>query len=133
MTMRRAQNSLSQYRNVSVAGDMADAHPHRLVSLLLRGARERVQTAEAAIARNDIVCKARAINRAYAIIEGLLITLDRDRGGDVAAGLDSLYRYCNRRLLEANAGSDAEKLREVDSLLGEIESAWLLIAPGTRH
>lgn len=133
MTMRRAMNHLSQYRNVGVAGDMADADPHRLVSLLLRGARERVQTAEAAIGRNDIIRKAQAINRAYAIIEGLLITLDRERGGEVASGLDGLYRYCNRRLVEANAGNDTEKLREVDSLLGEIETAWLQIAPGTRH
>jgi len=125
--MRRAQAYLSQYRDVGVAGDIANASPHKLVSLLLRGARDRIQLAELAIGRNDIARKANAINRAYGIIEGLRITLDREHGGEIASGLDEIYRYSGQRLVESNATNDLGGLREVDGLLKEIESAWLQI------
>ncbi len=132
--MGRAHAYLSQYRDVGVAGDVANASPHKLVSLLLRGARERIKVAGLAIARNDIARKAQAINRAYAIIEGLRITLDRDKGGDIAAGLDEIYRYSGQRLVEANLANDTDRLHEVDSLLGEIETAWTQISPpGSFH
>jgi flagellar protein FliS len=131
--MSRAQAYLSQYRDVGVAGDIANASPHRLVSLLLRGARDRIQLAALAIGRNDIARKANAINRAYGIIEGLRMTLDRDRGGEVATGLDEIYRYSGQRLVEANANNDTGQLREVDGLLQEIETAWLEIPAAAQN
>ena len=122
--MTRAQHYLSHYRDVGLAGAVADASPHKLVALLLQGARERIQIAIAAIAQADPARKAKAITGAYQILEGLRITLDRTRGGEIAAGLDEIYRYGGQCLLEANAGNDAGRLREVDGLLAEIESAW---------
>ncbi|HEX6832051.1 MAG TPA: flagellar export chaperone FliS [Rudaea sp.] len=126
--MRRAQY-ISEYRDVGLAGAVADASPHQLVALLLHGARERIQTAIVAIGRNDVGRKVKAINGAYAILEGLRITLDRRSGGEIAAGLDELYRYGGQRLVEANAANDPQRLKEVDALLDEVESAWKQI-PG---
>ena len=127
--MNRAHHYLNQYRDVGLAGAVADASPHKLVALLLQGARERIQLAIAAIAQSDPARKAKAITGAYQILEGLRITLDRSRGGEIAAGLDEIYRYGGQRLLEANAGNDAARLKEVDGLLSEIESAWREIPP----
>jgi flagellar secretion chaperone FliS len=122
--MRRAQNYLAQYRHVGVAGSVADASPHRLVALLLQAARERIRTAIAAIASGNIARKAKAINGAYAILEGLSMTLDHRKGGEIARGLDAIYQYGNRRLVEGNATNNPVHLQEVDTLLQEIESAW---------
>jgi flagellar protein FliS len=130
--MTRAQAYL-QYRDVGLVGSVADASPHKLVSLLLRGARDRIQSAIVSIDRGDIGRKAKAINGAYAILEGLRITLDRTNGGDIATGLDEIYRYGGQRLVEANAANDTQRLTEVDSLLGDIESAWQQIPHGAQH
>ena len=58
--------------------------------------------------------------------------MDLDAGGEIANGLQSLYDYAQRRLLEANLNNDAQPLHEVDDLLGDIEGAWHAIAPGAR-
>jgi len=130
--MRRDQSFLSQYRDIGLAGSVSDATPHRLVLLLLQSARTRIRTAVVAIEQNDAARKAKAINGAYSILEGLRITLDHRSGGEIASGLDAIYQYGGRRLVEANAANDPNHLHEVDSLLQEIESAWSQI-PASAH
>ncbi|MFL6592808.1 MAG: flagellar export chaperone FliS [Luteimonas sp.] len=118
----------NQYRQTSVDSAVAEASPHRLISLMLSGARERARLAEACLARGDIARKAQAICDACSIIGGLNGALDLEAGGEIAGGLQALYDYAQRRLVEANARNDADALREVDQLLGEIETAWNAIA-----
>jgi flagellar protein FliS len=122
--MARAQALLSQYRSVGTASRVNDASPHRLVALLLEGARDKIRTATAAIGCNERARKATAIQSAYSILETLRITLDHRAGGEIAVGLDAIYEYCNRRLVEANAMDDVERLNEASSLLGEVQEAW---------
>ena len=50
------------------------------------------------------------------------------RGEAIAANLAALYEYMNRRLLEANLENDDARLVEVAGLLGQIQSAWDVIA-----
>ena len=57
------------------------------------------------------------------------MTSPAEAGGDIADGLQALYDYAQRRLIAANLDNDAAPLHEVDDLLGDIESAWLAIAP----
>jgi flagellar protein FliS len=125
--MPRAQALLSQYRSVGTASRVNDADPHRLVALLLEGAREKIRTAAAAIGCNERGRKAKAIHGAYSILEHLRVTLDHRAGGEIASGLDVIYEYCNRRLVEANAMDDVERLNEANSLLGEVQDAWARI------
>lgn len=122
--MARAQALLLQYRSVGTASRVNDASPHRLVALLLEGARDKIRTATAAIGCNERARKATAIQSAYSILETLRITLDHRAGGEIAVGLDAIYEYCNRRLVEANAMDDVERLNEASSLLGEVQEAW---------
>jgi len=114
--MYSARAFANQYRQTAVSSAVLDADPHRLIELMLAGARERTRLAA-------------AISEAGAIIGGLDGALDLERGGDIAAGLAALYDYLQRRLLEANTGNDPAILLEVDALLGDIESAWRAIAP----
>jgi len=131
--MYGAQAYLKQYRSTGLEGSVIDASPHRLISLLLAGARERVQTALIALSEGRIGPKGEAVSRACAIIDSLRGSLDHSAGGDVAGSLDALYDYATRRLVEANAANDPGGLTEVDGLLAEIQSAWLAIPGELQH
>lgn len=124
-----ARHLANQYRQTSVSSAALDANPHRLIALMLAGARERARLAAACLQRGDLPRKSQAISDASAIIGGLNGALNMEAGGDIADGLQALYDYAQRRLLAANADNDPRPLREVDDLLGDIESAWLAIAP----
>lgn len=126
-----ARQFANQYRQTGVSSAVLDASPHQLIALMLAGARERARLAAACLERGDLPRKAQAISDASAIIGGLNGALNLDAGGEIADGLQSLYDYAQRRLVAANADNDAAPLREVDDLLGDIESAWRAIAPGS--
>jgi flagellar protein FliS len=127
--MYGAQAYLKQYRSTGLEGSVIDASPHKLIGLLLAGARERIGLAQAAMAENRIAAKGEAISRACAIIDSLRGSLDHSAGGDIAGSLEALYDYASRRLVEANATNDPAALAEVDGLLAEVQSAWAAIPP----
>lgn len=124
-----ARNLANQYRQTGVSSAALDASPHRLIALMLAGARERARLAAACLQRGDLTRKSQAISDASAIIGGLSGALNLEAGGEIADGLQALYDYAQRRLLAANVENDTAPLLEVDDLLGDIESAWLAIAP----
>ena len=92
--------------------------------MLMEGALSKIATAKGCIARNDISEKSRQITWGMNIIQGLRTSLDAQKGGEVAANLDSLYEYMGRRLLEANVKNDVAILDEVSSLLMEVKAGW---------
>jgi flagellar protein FliS len=53
--------------------------------------------------------------------------LDMERGGDIAENLRKLYNFMIRHLNEANMQRDAGKLRQVISLLEELNQGWKAI------
>ncbi len=118
-----------QYRQTAVTSAVIDADPHRLVSLMFAGARERMQLAAACIDAGNTARKGQAITEASAIVGHLDGSLNMEAGGEIAQNLSALYDYVQRRLLEANVGNDTQALRECDGLLADIESAWNAIAP----
>lgn len=127
--MLGSRSYAQQYRSTSVSAAVLDADPHRLVALMLSGARDRIRLAGACLERGDIPRKAKAISDASGLIGGLSGALNLEAGGEIAAGLQSLYDYAQQRLVSANADNDAAALDEVDSLLGDIEAAWQAITP----
>ena len=128
--MYSTRQHANQYRQTGVSSAVLDADPHKLIALMLAGARERARLAIACLERGDLPRKAQAITDASAIIGGLNGALNMEAGGEIANGLHSLYDYAQRRLLDANAGNEAAPLHEVDTLLADIESAWIAITPG---
>ncbi len=118
----------NQYRQTGVSSAVLDAGPHELITLMLAGARERARLAVACLERGDQPRKSQAIQDASAIIGGLNGALNLEAGGEIATGLQALYDYAQRRLLVANLENDPAPLREIDDLLGDIESAWRAIA-----
>ncbi|MBN1837168.1 MAG: flagellar export chaperone FliS [Spirochaetales bacterium] len=66
--------------------------------------------------------------RCQDIISELMVSLDFDRGGEIARNLFSLYMYCNRRILDANIKKDTAPLEEVKRILSGLRDAWASIA-----
>ena len=64
------------------------------------------------------------IIRTQDIVTELMVSLDFEKGGEIAKSLFSLYMYMNRKLLEANIKKDPKLLGEVKKLLMELRSAW---------
>ena len=125
-------SNLAAYQSAAAHGGVAASDPHRLIVMLLDGALERIVTARGCMQRNETSEKARLINRAVSIIGELRNSLDLSKGGQIAANLAELYDYMCRRLLIATSENKAEILDEVSTLLHEIRSAWLAIAPEGR-
>ncbi|MBL4609427.1 MAG: flagellar export chaperone FliS, partial [Pseudomonas sp.] len=55
---------------------------------------------------------------------GLRDALDLEKGGEVAANLDSLYAYILQRLSMANLKNDPAILDEVAALLRDVKEGW---------
>lgn len=69
-----------------------------------------------------------AIVKAQDIVTELMVSLDFEKGGEIAKNLLGLYLFFNRQLLEANVRKDPTMLKEVRKLLQELKDAWAQIA-----
>ena len=115
----------SAYRQVGVQSVVDGASPHQLIKMLFDGLIVAVNGARGAIERGDVAEKIRHIGKAVRILqEGLLSALDRERGGEVANNLATLYEYCVTRLTLANAHNDAKLVEEVAALVGTVAQGW---------
>lgn len=126
-------SALNHYQSIDIEGRLASANAHNQISLLLDGALKRIAIATGATRRNDVSGKGKALTRAIDIIDSLRAMLDHERGGDISVNLEALYAYMVRRLVEANAKSDIEKMAEVSQLLNEIKTGWDAIPLSARR
>jgi flagellar protein FliS len=118
------KKALESYGRSAVQSEVDFASPHRIIQMLMEGALSKIATAKGCITRGETAEKSRQITWSMNIIQGLRTSLDAEKGGDIAANLDSLYEYMGRRLLEANMNNDTAILDEVNTLLSEIKLGW---------
>jgi len=118
------RNNVNQYVANSTDLMIEEASPHKLIQMLMDGFLMRVNTAKGAIVRQDYQKKSAQISLAIGIVGGLIDGLDRERGGDLADNLHSLYEYIDMRLFQATAENSIEILDEVSGLMKEVQSAW---------
>ena len=128
-----SQAALSQYQSIGVQSGMTDATPHQMITMLMDGALDRVASAKGAIVRGEVKRKGELLSSAIAIIDGLRASLDYQQGGEIAANLGALYDYMERKLVEANLGSDVALLDEVSSLMKELKEGWASIPREVRN
>jgi flagellar protein FliS len=124
---------MNEYRSAGMEGVVEEASPHLLVHMLLQGAMDKIAAAKGHMQAGDIALKGESLSKAISIIESLRASLDREIGGELAANLNDLYDYMERRLLEANTRNEIAMLDEVAGLLGEIKAGWDAIPPEHRE
>jgi flagellar protein FliS len=125
-------SGVDSYRNVNAYGNLADASPYQVVQLMLDALLSRIAEATGHLERGETAAKGEKIGKALGIIEALLLGLDMQRGGDIAANLERLYDYVSRTLLKANLENRVDLLKEASSLLREIKLGWDGIAAEAR-
>jgi len=113
-------NGINQYKSVGVES----ASPHKLIQMLFDTYLVRIDQAVTAIEQKDMAAKGVAISKALAILGGLEEGLDLEKGGELAANLQELYRYVRLRLLVATDTSDIAPLNEARELIFQIKDAW---------
>lgn len=124
------RSGISAYQTISIEAAVEVADPHRLILLLFSGAQAAVGSARQAMVHKEIAAKGEAISKAIDIISnGLKVSLDMEKGGEIAERLSALYDYMVITLLKANINNDVKALEEVSGLIEEIHSAWREIGP----
>ncbi len=113
------------YARVGMESGVLSATPHQLIVMLFDGVQLAIRTAGLHMRNGNVAEKGRLISKALDIVNhGLLAALDRERGGEVAAALASIYDYISWLLLQANLRNDQSKLDEAARLLEDISTAW---------
>ena len=100
------------------------ASPARLVVMLYEAAITSLNKAIKAIGEGDIKGRWAANKHAIDIIEQLLVTLDTERGGEIAANLERLYPFMIRHLVNVDLHNDPVPAREVVELLEPMHESW---------
>lgn len=118
--MNYYSNRPNAYQQVAVQ----TSSPAKLVVMLYEGAIRFLRQSVEAIQAKDLDRKRQSIDRAVAILQHLHETLDRDKGGQIAADLDRLYRYAISRVLDGSSKLDVAPLEEVTKLLTTLLSGW---------
>lgn len=118
------------YAKISMETGVLAADPHKLTTMLFDGALLAIGNGIAQIQNGQLPEKGRSISHAVSIVErGLQSSLNKEVGGELALNLDSLYSYIIARLLQGNIHNDLTQIREAQTLLTGLRSAWEQITP----
>lgn len=104
------------------------ASPAQLVVMLYDGAARFLKQAEVIATEGAWADAGERLNRADLIIDELLMTLDAERGGDIATQLQAIYVFCKRLLIDARLEQDVERIRRAAQLLAELRESWAELA-----
>ena len=115
-------NPLRSYRETQIK----TATPGKLILMMYDGAiknlNQALQDMEDEHQRYDSISN--SLIKVQDIIAELMISLDFERGGEIAKNLFGLYVFMNQRLLDGNIKKDKAPLEEVKTLLLELRGAW---------
>ncbi|MEQ8310724.1 MAG: flagellar protein FliS [Sphingopyxis sp.] len=112
------------YRRLQNESRAAAADPVELVTMLYDELETAVGVLAAMIRQGQRISATEPAHRARAILIGLDVNLDHEKGGDVAAALSRVYRSMRRKLDDAVAANSAEGLAELLEGITTISAAW---------
>ena len=104
------------------------ATPGQLVVMLYDGCLRFLQQGAQSMREGKLAEAGSRLQRAEAILDELLSTLDLEQGGVIASRLQGIYVFALRHLMEARLERDAGKIDRVVELLGELRESWMEIA-----
>ena len=129
------QNAYNAYQKTNIS----TASQGRLVVLLYEGAIKQLTAAmnyielDGRIKPGNIEKFGICIQKTQAIITELQVSLDMDKGGDIAKNLMSLYVFFNEELITINITHNKEKLAFILKMLNELVESWRQIASSTAN
>src|SRR3954452_15560846 len=112
----------SAYRESAVL----TAPPEQLVLMLYDGIHRFLFQASVAMRDGNYVLSNNKMQRAEAIVEELIATLDHS-AGEISDRLNAIYLYSRRLLGEARIEKSPEKIEHVQGLIKQLRDAWAQI------
>ncbi len=100
----------------------------RLIVMLYDGAIKFLNQAIMELEAGNYAEKGKYIGRAQDIINELNVVLDMEAGGDISVNLRKLYTFMGTHLSQANTEKNPEMIREVITLLEELNQSWKAIS-----
>jgi len=116
-----SQNNIA---NIYKQNQINTASPKELVVLLYEGCIKNLRLAELGLEENRLDLVNTNLIKAQDIIQELMVTLDMEKGREVALGLESLYDYFLTELFQANIQKDKDKIIAVRNSLSELLDSW---------
>ena len=119
-------NPYAAYQNTAVK----TASQGKLVVLLYQGAERELSNAQKCFDSEEKIPAAKIetfgkhIMKAQEIINELQVSLDMDKGGQIAQNLMSLYVFFNKELMDVNINKDSIKLGQILEMIKSLGSAW---------
>ncbi len=125
----KGNNPLQAYRETQIK----TANQGKLIIMLYDGAIKNINLAMELLdeKKKQYDRISNSIIKAQDIITELIVSLDFEKGGDIAKNLFSLYIFMNRQLLDANINKDKAPLESVKKMLSDLREAWAEVAKKT--
>jgi flagellar secretion chaperone FliS len=108
-------------------GAVLAASPAQLVVIAFDGARRFLRQGAAGMRAGEVETSHLALRHAEQIIGHLDGTLDFDQG-ELPQRLHEIYAFCMRHLNAARMNLDADKVDQVNDMLGELRDAFSQVA-----
>ncbi len=100
------------------------ASPEALILMLYDGALRFITQAEDAFEAKNNEQISNSLLRVQAIITELMTSLDKEKGGEIAANLERLYLFFLEKLTDSNLKKDPEPMRQVKPLIEDLRNTW---------
>ena len=110
--------------NKYLRAQVQTATREQLVLMVFDGAIRFGEAAAGHMAKSEIEAAGNNINRVQDILLELIVSLDREAGGEIASNLAGIYGYLFMRLVEANAKQDTDCLEDVLRHLRDLRDTW---------
>ena len=91
---------------------------------------DKLAEARGAIAAGHVEARLDATRKVAAVVDVLHMSLDHDRGGEIAGNLERLYLYFTKRLCDINIKNDPAICDELMARLAELRDGWRVVATG---
>lgn len=122
-------NPLETYATYQRETSVSAARPVDLVLMVFERLLEHLREAQRAIAAGEdaSVSTTKALDL---ITQGLQACLDKQRGGEIAQNLSTLYQWAVKEILLGRLRKDAQKLSDVVTVMDTVAQAWRIQAAG---
>ena len=110
----------TRYRETEVM----TATPGQLVVLLYDHLLVSLRRARTAMEAGDADVQGERLEKGRNVLTELLVTLDRERGGEVAANLSALYSFLLGELVQVGVRADVARLDRVTAMIAELRDAF---------
>ncbi|KUO65600.1 MAG: flagellar protein FliS [Gracilibacter sp. BRH_c7a] len=101
------------------------ASPEKLLVMLYTGVIKFLRQAEIALKEHNYVEAHNSLTKVQDIISELNITLDMERGGEIAVNLRELYTFYHNEVVQANLKKDDTKLIPVIEFFETFRDMWI--------